>query len=274
MKSRLCRPSSNTSGSVVVQQPAAEDRGHARIRVGQRLAVAVDIEEAHRDGRQPVGAPDGEEHLLVVALANGVDRHRPDRLRLIRRQRLQRGAALVAHELPLAAVELLVASHLGCDQAVQRAAVAALAVDRHRRGDEHAAELVAALGDLLEHDRRTHRVDRGVALDRIHRLADADSGREVDDRIDTVHGAGDGVAVADIADLQLDLGVEIGRALAAGMHLRVEVVQRADGVALGQQRIAEMRPDEAGAAGDEDSHCAGCYRSASASSGSRTSSRA
>ncbi len=41
---------------LVVQQPAAEDRGHACVGVGQGLPVAVDVEEAHGHGGQAVGS--------------------------------------------------------------------------------------------------------------------------------------------------------------------------------------------------------------------------
>src|SRR5438093_451418 len=42
--------------------------------------------------------------------------------------------------------------------------------------------------------------------------------------------------------------------LSGGMDLRVEVVERADLVPLGEQPVGEVRADEAGAAGDENAH--------------------
>ena len=134
------------------------------------------------------------------------------------------------------------------------AAVAALAVDRHRRGDQHAGEPVAALGDLLQHHGRADRVDRGVALDLVHRLADADGGGEMDDVVDALERRADRVVVAHVADLELDGGIEVAGPGTAGMHLRVEVVERAHAVAAGQQRIAEVGTDESGTAGDEHMH--------------------
>ena len=74
---------------LAVQQPAAEDRRHAGVGVGQRLARAVDVEEAERDRRDAVGPAHRQAHLLLVALRDGVDRGRPQRLLLVGRQRRQ-----------------------------------------------------------------------------------------------------------------------------------------------------------------------------------------
>ncbi len=79
----------------------------------------------------------------------------------------------------------------------------------------------------------------------------------MDDRVDAVEGTPDGIVVADVAGHQLDLGVEVVGPLPLRMHLGVEVVERADGVALGQQPICEMGADEPGAARDQDVHSSG-----------------
>ena len=72
--------------------------------------------------------------------------------------------------------------------------------------------------------------------------------------IHTFQRARDRVVIANVADLQVDRGVEVVRPLAGRVHLRVEVVQRAHLVTLGEEAISEMGADEAGAAGDEDAH--------------------
>ncbi len=74
------------------QEPRREDGRDAGVRVAERLALAVDVEEAQRDGGNVVRGADRERHLLVVALADGVDRRRPERLRLGGRLGLERRA--------------------------------------------------------------------------------------------------------------------------------------------------------------------------------------
>src|SRR5262249_57432688 len=97
---------------------------------------------------------------------------------------------------------------------------------------------------------------RGVALDLVHGLPDADGGREVDDGVDAVERRPYGVAVAHVAGLQLDGRIKVVRPLAVRMDLRVEVVQRPHLVAVGEQPVSEVRADESGAAGDQNPPCA------------------
>src|SRR2546423_5505419 len=66
----------------VVEQTRREDRGRTRVWIRERLALAVDVEEAQRHRGYPVCGADGEEHLLVVALPDRIDRRRSQRLRL------------------------------------------------------------------------------------------------------------------------------------------------------------------------------------------------
>ena len=106
--------------------------------------------------------------------------------------------------------------------------------------------------DLLEDDRGADRVDRGVPLDLVHRLADADGGGEVVDGVDALERAPDGLVVADVADLELDRRVEVVRPLPVRVDLRIEVVERPNLVPLREQPVGQVRADEAGAAGDQD----------------------
>ena len=55
MKSRVCRPSSKIKRRVVVEERAGEDRRGARVGIRERLARAVDVEEAQRDRGDAVG---------------------------------------------------------------------------------------------------------------------------------------------------------------------------------------------------------------------------
>ena len=191
----------------------------------------------------------------MVALADGVDRSRPERLVLGGRLGDERRPVLGEH-VPFAARELRLGTKAGREAVLPGLSVRmlALAVDGHRRGDEDLADAVAARDDLLEKGRAAERVDRGIALDLVHGLPHSHRGREVDDGVGVVHRLAERVMVADIRDDELDRGVEIVRALPAFVHLRVEVVQRAHLVALGEEPVGEMRADEAGSSGDEDAH--------------------
>ena len=240
---------------VVVQQPRREDRRHAGVRVRKRLPLAVDVEEAERDGGDAVGGPDREEQLLVVALVHRVDGGRAQRLRLGRRLGVE-WPAVVALHVPLLRGELDLGPEPGSDPRLARARVQvlALAVDRHRRGDDKLADRLAPLDGFLEDDRGADRVDRGVPLDLVHRLADADGGGEVVDGVDALERAPDGLVVADVADLELDGRVEVLRSLPVRVDLRIEVVEGPNLVPLREQPVGQMRADEAGTAGDQDLH--------------------
>ena len=80
------------------------------------------------------------------------------------------------------------------------------------------------------------------------------------DVVDALERGRHGLVVADVADAQVDLGVEVGGPLARRVHLGVEVVERPHLVAARQQGVGQVRSDEAGATRDQDSHGAGCYR--------------
>ena len=143
--------------------------------------------------------------------------------------------------------------------AAVRRPVGALAVDRHRRRHHQLAQLGAALDDAFEQHRGAERVHRHVALDLVHRLADAHGRGLVEDRLDAVERARHGRAVAHVADQQLGAAGSrcAGRCAAsarapAGSRLSSTRTR----VARGDERVHEVRADEAGAAGDEDLHAA------------------
>src|SRR4051812_47088541 len=80
-------------------------------------------------------------------------------------------------------------------------AVEAFAINAHRGSGEDAAH--GTIDQRFEQYRRPSLVDGGVAFDRVHRLADADLGGEMDDAVDVLERAGNHVLVADITDDQL-----------------------------------------------------------------------
>jgi hypothetical protein len=142
MKSRVWFPSSKTRG---------KDRSDSGVGIGERLTLAVDVEEPQCNRRHSVGGADREHHLLVVPLSDRVDGGRPQQLRLCGRLRLERRAVVCEH-LPLARSELALGPHTGRQPRLARlrVAVLALAVDRHRRGDQQLADLVTALERFLQ----------------------------------------------------------------------------------------------------------------------------
>jgi hypothetical protein len=82
----------------------------------------------------------------------------------------------------------------------------------------------------------------------------------VDDdvRLKLVHDARDRWGVTDVDRLQPEVRITSGsrevRALAGLRIERVEVIDDRYSVAIGQQPIDEVRPDESGTAGDECAH--------------------
>ena len=74
----------------------------------------------------------------------------------------------------------------------------------------------------------------------------------MDDGVDAVERAPDRVGVADVSDLELDVGREVVRASRALVHLRRQVVECAHAISAREQLVGEVRADEARAARDED----------------------
>ena len=192
MKSRDCSPSSKMIGAPPVEQPRGEDRRHAGVRVRERLAGAVGVEEPQRHRGDAVGGPGDQAQLLVVALGDGVDRGGDQGLDLAGSDPSELTAAGGAAGLPLAREQLSLRAWRDGHQAVLGALVLALAVDRHRGGDHQPLGERALRHQLLEEDGGLHRVALGVAGDLVHRLADADRRRQVDDPIHARERAGCG----------------------------------------------------------------------------------
>ena len=155
-----------------------------------------------------------------------------------------------AAHLPLAPAQLGVVADERVDEPVLLAPVGALAVDRHRRGDDDPLHVVALVGEDLEHDAGAARVPVDVAGDLVHRLADADLGGVVDDRVDVAQRPAQRGGVAHVAEHELGLGGDVAGAVRA-VHLLDEPVVDAHVVAGLEQRLGHMRPDEARTAGDE-----------------------
>jgi hypothetical protein len=195
-----------------VAEAPAEDRDDAGLAAGI-LPRPVDVAEAQGHRRQPVQALVQAEVALGAELALAVARHRQRLLGLGGRQRLR------------------------------------LAVDRSSRGGEH-EPAGAALAGRLQHVDGAEDVDLGVERGGVDRHAHVDLRGEVEDPLgaegpEAVQQAG---GVADVAPLEhraaLQRGLQVD--LASGGH----VVDDEDLIARVEQRIDEVGPDEAGAAGD------------------------
>ncbi len=73
--------------------------------------------------------------------------------------------------------------------------------------------------------------------------------------LDAVEGAAHDLGVAHVAAHVLRLGLRIRRPVGAGaVHLGVERVEHAHALALADERIHQVRTDEARSAGDENLH--------------------
>jgi hypothetical protein len=72
------------------------------------------------------------------------------------------------------------------------------------------------------------------------------------DGVDAMQRASYRDLVGDVGDHQLGAGIKVVGEL--GVDVRTERVEHAHLVALAEERIDDVRPDEAGTAGDEDSH--------------------
>src|SRR5438477_10058954 len=78
---------------LAVEQARREDRADACVRVGERLAGAVHVEEPEGDGADAVRAADAEAEMLLATLGHRVHRRWRDRLVLVARRRRGGGPA-------------------------------------------------------------------------------------------------------------------------------------------------------------------------------------
>ena len=108
-----------------------------------------------------------------------------------------------------------------------------------------------AFRQFLQEDGGTDIVDRGVMLDLIHALADADRSRQMRHHVDPGKCLAELVAITNIAGDQLGLGIQISRSFAVLVDLRVETIENPHPVSGAQKLSGEVRPDETGAPDDQ-----------------------
>jgi hypothetical protein len=235
--------------AVAVQEARSEDCEHAGVWVRERLARAIDVEEAQGDGGHAVGLADQKTHALLGVLVEGVDRAQRRHLFLGRRDRPQRPAGAVGG-VPVAGPDprglpLGVVAHLAVSSEV-----AAFAIDAHRRGDDQATH--RALEQRLQQSSGAELVDRDVALDLVHALTDADHGRQVQHGVDSAQRALERRAVTDVATDELDFRREVGgRPRERSVDLQGAVIEHPDPVAGRQKMIGNVGADEARTASDQ-----------------------
>jgi hypothetical protein len=133
------------------------------------------------------------------------------------------GPPLGVDRIPQAAADPLGIPFDAFVRAAVDVAVQTLAVDAHRAGHDHAPD--GLFDQLLEQHGGAELVDAGVAVDLVHGLAHADLGREVDHAVHAFERAFDGRLVPDIADLKLDVTIELGRPTPIPVDLLDEAVQ-------------------------------------------------
>src|SRR6185437_10113556 len=77
-----------------IQQTGGENSSHSGVGVREGLACSVNVKEAERRDRQPVGAAKDKAHLLLVAFGKGVERIDLRRLGFIGGTWFQRAPAM------------------------------------------------------------------------------------------------------------------------------------------------------------------------------------
>jgi hypothetical protein len=188
--------------------------------------------------------------VLLGQFAGGVGAARVQRGVLGHQERFQGGAAAGARWFVVARVDRLLLARGGADDVVHGAAVAALAVDDHRRRQDEPADLGLVHGGQ-QHGGAVVVVERVER--RVRRVqAVADDGGLVADRVHAAEQAGDGRRVAHVADDHL-VAVGPGRGRAA-VGLRQEGVEQHRLITSGCQRVGDVGSDETGSAGEENSH--------------------
>ncbi len=190
----------------------------------------------------------------MIALGRRVDRSGEEGLVLVGRHRLQNRATGAA-EFPIAGGELRLGAQPGDVAGALCVAIGALAVDRHRRGHDHATQLRAPLDRRLQHDGGAEAIGRYIVFDLVHRLAHADRGGLVEHGVHAVQGRAYGIPVAHVPHTEFGGGVKGGRPRRAlPVDLGVQVVEHPHAVAVFDQAVDEMGSDESGAARHQDSH--------------------
>ena len=106
------------------------------------------------------------------------------------------------------------------------------------------------IDQCFEQHRRPGFVDGRVALDRVHRLTDADLRGEVDNAVDLLQRARDDVFVADVADDQLCLIRKVFGAIAIAVNLLDQAVEHPHVVAAAKKLPRNCAADKTCAAGN------------------------
>src|SRR5438270_14101714 len=91
----------------------------------------------------------------------------------------------------------------------------------------------------LEQHRRSGFVDRGIALDRVHRLADADLGGEVYHGVDALQRMGNHVLVANVSDDELGVAGKVLGPLTIAVDLLDQAVAPADRIAAAKKLASD-----------------------------------
>jgi hypothetical protein len=212
----------------------------------------VDVEEAKRHDLPAVGAAEDQAHALLIEFVERVDRGKRRAFCLRRGERLEHVAGRHP-QLPLRGFQLIDRAFLRLDEALTGSvgdSGEAFAIDAHRGGDEEPPDF-GAFGELFQEDGGAEVVDRGVVLDVVHALADADSGGHVANEVGPLQGLTQLLAVTHVARQEFGVVSEIDRLAALAVHLRVETIEHPDAVAGAQQLLCEVRPDEAGTPDDQ-----------------------
>jgi hypothetical protein len=83
-------------------------------------------------------------------------------------------------------------------------------------------------------------------LDGIHRLADPDLGREVDDAVDAAERTGNHVPVADVACYELGLAWKVLGTIAVAVDLLDQAVEHAHLISAAKKLTCDGAPDKPG----------------------------
>ena len=237
---------------LAIDQPRGKDRQHSGIGIGQRLAGAIDVEQPEADTLHAIGRGDDMRHLFLNIFVERIDRSQRWTFPFGRRDRGQRASAVV-HRIPVPlSIGLVTAPGILHDPAIA-IGIKSLAIDAHRTGGDDAAH--RAGNQLLHQHRRAGVVGAGIAFDIVHRLADADLGREMNDGVDTVQCPGNRAGVADVALHTLGIGVKVLRPAAIAVHLRDQAIEHADPPAPGNKQSRNCPADKPGTTGNKD-----CFR--------------